>query len=118
MFGIGTQELLLILILALIIIGPKKLPDLAKTLGKVFGEFQRATRDLKEQIDITSDIKDTNPNKTTSDTTQEDNTKEKKHDINKGKPSNVIADPPEADETISYSDECEESQYNPDEIED
>ena len=55
MFGIGTQELVIILVLALIIIGPKNLPDIAKALGKAFGEFQRATRDLKQHIDLSAE---------------------------------------------------------------
>jgi Tat protein translocase TatB subunit len=54
MFGIGMQELIIIAIIALIIVGPKKLPDLAKTLGKGFSEFKRATDgmtdDLKETL--------------------------------------------------------------------
>jgi len=54
MFGIGGQELLLILLLALIILGPKKLPEMAKTIGKAMGEFQRATNDLKREIDVAS----------------------------------------------------------------
>ena len=41
MFGIGWQELIIIAIVALLIVGPKKLPDLAKTLGKGFKEFQK-----------------------------------------------------------------------------
>ena len=50
MFGIGMPELILILAVALIVIGPKKLPDLAKSLGRALGEFKRATNDLKESI--------------------------------------------------------------------
>jgi sec-independent protein translocase protein TatB len=52
MFGIGGQELLFILVLALIVLGPSKLPEIARTLGKVMGEFNRATTDLKREIDI------------------------------------------------------------------
>lgn len=50
MFGIGMPEMLVILAVALIVIGPKKLPDLAKSLGRALGEFKRATADLKESI--------------------------------------------------------------------
>ena len=53
MFGIGMQELILIAVIALIIVGPKKLPDLAKTLGKGFSEFKKATEG------ITDDLKET-----------------------------------------------------------
>ena len=57
MFGIGMPEVLLILAVALIVIGPKKLPDLAKSLGKAIGEFKKATHELKQSIDINSDLK-------------------------------------------------------------
>ncbi|MBN1254443.1 MAG: twin-arginine translocase TatA/TatE family subunit [Deltaproteobacteria bacterium] len=50
MFGIGMPELLIILGLALILIGPKKLPQLAKSLGKTMGELRKATDDIKETI--------------------------------------------------------------------
>jgi len=53
MFGIGIQELIIIAVIALIIVGPKKLPDLAKTLGKGFSEFKKATEG------ITDDLKET-----------------------------------------------------------
>jgi Tat protein translocase TatB subunit len=53
MFGIGMQELIIIAVIALLIVGPKKLPDLAKTLGKGFSEFRKATDG------ITDDIKET-----------------------------------------------------------
>lgn len=50
MFGIGMPELLLILGLALIVLGPKKLPELAKALGKGMAEFRRATDELKDEF--------------------------------------------------------------------
>jgi TatA/E family protein of Tat protein translocase len=52
MFGLGFQEIIVILIIALLVIGPRKLPDLAKTLGKAFREFKNATDDLKQNFDI------------------------------------------------------------------
>jgi sec-independent protein translocase protein TatB len=54
MFGIGGQELFVILIIALIVIGPKNLPGIARTLGRAFGQFQRAADDLKREIDISA----------------------------------------------------------------
>lgn len=61
MFGLGMPEILLILAIALIVIGPKKLPELAKTLGRAMGEFKRSAQDFKRSIDIdttVTDIKD------------------------------------------------------------
>ena len=58
MFGIGMPEMLLILAVALIVIGPKKLPDLAKSLGRAFGEFKKATNDLKDSLEIDTDLRD------------------------------------------------------------
>ncbi|MGE4519915.1 MAG: twin-arginine translocase TatA/TatE family subunit [Desulfobacteraceae bacterium] len=55
MFGIGMPEILVILAVALIVIGPKKLPELAKTLGKAFGEFKRSINDLKESVEVDSE---------------------------------------------------------------
>ena len=50
MFGIGMPELLLILAVALIVLGPKKLPELARALGKGMAEFRRATEELKDEF--------------------------------------------------------------------
>ena len=58
MFGIGMPEMILILAVALIVIGPKKLPDLAKSLGKAMGEFKKATSDLKESMQIDTELKE------------------------------------------------------------
>ena len=44
------QEILIILVVALIVIGPKRLPDLARTLGKGFAEFRKAADDLQETV--------------------------------------------------------------------
>lgn len=58
MFGIGMPELIIILAVALIVIGPKKLPDLAKSLGRAFNEFRKATQELKASIDLDDGLKD------------------------------------------------------------
>jgi TatA/E family protein of Tat protein translocase len=57
MFGIGIPEMILILAIALIVIGPKKLPDLAKSLGRALGEFKKATSELKESMELDHDFK-------------------------------------------------------------
>lgn len=52
MFGsLGVPELLLILVVALIVFGPRKLPEIGRTLGKALGEFRKATDDLKNTIE-------------------------------------------------------------------
>lgn len=50
--SLGMPELLFILVLALLIFGPRKLPDIGRTMGKAMGEFRRATRDLKRTLDV------------------------------------------------------------------
>ena len=51
MFGLGMPELVVIFVIALIVFGPKKLPDLGKALGRGLAEFKRATQDVKESIE-------------------------------------------------------------------
>jgi Tat protein translocase TatB subunit len=51
MFDIGLQELIVIFTIAILIFGPKRLPELAKTLGKGLGELKRAFQDVKEQVE-------------------------------------------------------------------
>jgi len=58
MFGIGLPELMIIMVIALIIIGPNKLPDLARALGKGMAEFKKATQEIKESLDVDDDLKD------------------------------------------------------------
>ncbi len=58
MFGIGTWELMLVLILALIVLGPTKLPGIAKSLGKGYAEFKRAAQELRDSIDGEVNISD------------------------------------------------------------
>jgi len=51
MFGIGISELLLILIVAFVVVGPDKLPKMARTLGKALFEVRRAAEDFRESIE-------------------------------------------------------------------
>lgn len=68
MFGIGMPELLLILALALIVLGPKKLPELARALGKGLAEFRRATDELKDELrQMEHEIDETPPQATVKD---------------------------------------------------
>jgi Tat protein translocase TatB subunit len=50
MLNIGPQELILILIVALVVVGPQRLPELGRTIGKVLREFRKIQTDVKETI--------------------------------------------------------------------
>ncbi len=108
MFGIGWPEMALILAVALIFIGPKKLPDLAKSLGRALGEFKKVTDDFKESIsmdstlnevkdefkDLGKKVKDPLEKKTNADTnTSED---EPSSETDEGESDNTAAEAEEA----------------------
>lgn len=66
MFGIGMQELIVIFIIALIVVGPKKLPELAKALGRGFAEFKRAANEVRQTIDTEINLDDQAPRKSSN----------------------------------------------------
>lgn len=55
MFGIGGPELVIILVVALIVIGPQKLPQMMRSLGKGLAEFKRMGNDVKSTLDLEVD---------------------------------------------------------------
>lgn len=50
MFGLGWQEILVILVIAVLVIGPEQIPQLARNLGKLMAQFRRATNDLRDTL--------------------------------------------------------------------
>ena len=70
MFGIGFPELLLILVLALIVFGPDKLPQLARQIARLVGDLKKASEEFKSQLDLDEALRDIedqeSPDKTAS----------------------------------------------------
>jgi TatA/E family protein of Tat protein translocase len=55
MFGIGAQEMVFIAIIALLVFGPKRLPELARTIGRGLAEFRHASSDLRSALSLEPD---------------------------------------------------------------
>jgi Tat protein translocase TatB subunit len=56
MFGFGFSEVMVILIIALLVVGPKKLPEVAKMIGRGYAQFKRAFEDIKDTVDLDLDL--------------------------------------------------------------
>lgn len=50
MFGIGPAELVVVLVIALVIFGPKKIPEIANALGKSINEFKKGSREIEASV--------------------------------------------------------------------
>jgi TatA/E family protein of Tat protein translocase len=62
MFGIGMTELLVILAIALVVLGPKKLPEIARSLGRGLAEFRRASSEMRREfLDVSEDSRPLSP---------------------------------------------------------
>jgi len=61
MFGLGLGEILVILVIALVFVGPKRLPELARGLGKGIFEFQKAMQSMKEELNKAENPRYTEP---------------------------------------------------------
>jgi sec-independent protein translocase protein TatA len=68
-FNVGPAEILVILLIALIVFGPKRLPEIGKTVGKGLREFRQATQDVKDELSLTlSDDEDEDETRPSSST--------------------------------------------------
>ena len=62
MFGIGMTELMVIFVIGLVVLGPKRLPELARSLGKSLAEFRRASNEMRREfMNVTEDANIVSP---------------------------------------------------------
>ena len=75
MFGIGLPELMMILVLGLLVLGPKRLPEVARVLGRLYGQLRRASDDfqrtIRQDLETIERQEDVNRNKAVTDELRE-----------------------------------------------
>lgn len=81
MFGIGTTEILIVLVIALLLLGPKEIPKIARTIGRGLRELERAKDELKQTIEFEADKDD--------DTTAKNSEKDEAKDQDSSKPDDL-----------------------------
>lgn len=108
MFGLGPTELVILGVLALLFIGPKKLPELARGLGKSLREFQKAKDEFQSEFDETKDSVEETQKMVSAEQNIEQNPQDPEHKTTEAPPSGQMphATPtPEADESKDLEDE-------------
>ena len=58
MFGLGGSEVIVIFVLALLVFGPRKLPEIGRTIGRTLAEFRKATQDFKVSLEREVDLEE------------------------------------------------------------
>ena len=91
MFGLGTWEILMILIVALVFIGPSKLPSLARSMGKGMRDMRRAMAGFEDEVRQASTIPE--PNTPQSQNTDEDTLEEPAHRVPRAEARHANAPP-------------------------
>ena len=56
MLNIGGTEILVVMVLALLLLGPKRLPEVGEMLGRSLRKFRQATKEIREEVDILGDV--------------------------------------------------------------
>ena len=81
MFGIGMTELLVILTIGLLVIGPKKLPELARSLAKGLAEFRRASTEMRREfLEVADEVRTDSPVRKGAEATSEKTNEKKSSD--------------------------------------